>query len=174
MRSVAAASGVTPMAIYGYYDSSAEMRSAGVDFALRRVRNPPLEGSVEARLRQWADAAWKVLHRHGDLVAVCLTDWPELPEGCRIMEGLLVVSATHTTRTEHQVQIAHAIFVYVLTRVIAESAVLGRRTQRSFPKVGTGPRTFARLVELWPEFKRLDTERDFSTGLDVLLDGLLK
>ena len=174
MRSVAAVSGVTPMAIYGYYNSSAEMRRAGVDFALRRVRNPPAEGSVEARLRQWADAAWKVLHRHADLAAVCLTDWPELAEGCRIIEGLLAVAATHTPRTERQVHIAHAVFVHVLTSVIAESAVLGLRAKRSFPTVATGPRRFVRLVELWSEFKRLDIERDFNTGLDALLDGLLK
>ena len=174
MRSVATACGVTPMAIYSYYDSSAEMRRAGVDIALRVVRNPPFEGSVATRLRQWCHAARKVLRRHPDLAAVCLTDWPELPEGCRIMEGLLVVAAEHRAGSADQVQIANTVFIYVLTRVIAEHAMVARRTQRSLPAVEATPRRFARLVEVQSEFKRLDVDRDFATGLDALLAGLLR
>ncbi len=174
MRSVASACGVTPMAIYSYYDSSAEMRRAGVDFALRRVRTPPFEGSVVSRLQHWGHATRKVLRRRPDLAAICLTDWPQLPEGCRVMEGLLVVAAEQTAESAGQVQIANTVFVYVLTRVIAERAMVERRTRPNLPAVAATPRRFARLVDVQSEFKRLDVDRDFATGLDALLDGLLR
>lgn len=170
MRAVATALGVTPMALYGHYDSSAALRRAGVSVALRVVRPPPFDGSVETRLREWAHAARRVLRRYPDLAAVCLTGWPELPEGCRIMEGLLAVAADHTTRSADQVGIANAIFEYVLTRVIAERAAMARGSRWTAPAAEARPRQFARLVRMQGEFRTLDAERDFALGLEALLE----
>ena len=57
MRSVAAAVGVTPMALYRCFDSADALRSAAVSAALERVPNPPTEGSATARLSASAHTA---------------------------------------------------------------------------------------------------------------------
>ena len=173
MRSVAAVLGVTPMALYGYVDSSDALRRAAVDSALQLVQSPPCDGTVEARLRSWAHAARRGFRAHPDLAAVCLTDWPELREGCRIMESLLSVAADHTPRGADQVAVANAVFVYVVTRAIAERAVLARGKVRAIPAVEAEPRRFPRLAKVQSQFRAIDTDRHFEIGLEALLDGLL-
>lgn len=173
MRSVAAAVGVTPMALYRCFESGDALRRAAVSTALERIPNPPTEGSPRTRLRAWAYAARPRLQITPGLAAVCLTDWPELHEGCRIMESLLAVAAGHTDNAHEQVAIANAVFVYVLTRVIAERAVRARGKERRLPAVEADPRKFPRLVKVQSQFRTIDTDRHFGIGLDALLDGLL-
>lgn len=173
MRSVAAVVGVTPMALYRCFESGDALRRAAVSAALERIPNPPTEGSPAARFSAWAHAARPRLRITPGLAAVCLTDWPELHEGCRIMEGLLAVAAAHTDNPHEQVAIANAVFVYVLTRVIAERAVLARGKERKLPAVEAEPRRFPRLVKVQSQFRTIDADRHFGVGLDALLDGLL-
>lgn len=174
MRSVAAVVGVTPMALYRCFDSGDALRRAAVSAALERIPNPPTEGSAAARLSAWAHAARPRLRITPGLAGVCLTDWPELHEGCRIMESLLAVAAVHTDNPHEQVAIANAVFVYVLTRAIAERAVLARGKERRLPAVEADPRKFPRLAKVQNQFRVIDTDRHFGIGLDALLDGLLE
>ena len=173
MRSVAAAVGVTPMALYRCFDSADAVRSAAVSAALERVPNPPIEGSVSARLSAWAHTARRRLRATPGLATACLTDWPELREGCRMIEGLLAVAAVHTENPREQVAIANAVFVYAVTRAMAERAVLARGRERTLPAVDAEPRRFPLLSKVQHQFRTIDTDRHFTIGLDALLDGLL-
>ncbi len=173
MRSVAAAVGVTPMALYRCFDSGTDLRRASVSAALVRVPNPPTEGSPEARLRAWAQTARRRLRNTPGLAAACLMDWPAMSEGCRMMEGLLVVAAAHTENPWEQVAIANEVFVYAVTRAQAEHAVLARRNQRRLPAVEARPRHFPRLAMMQAEYHSIDTDRHFDMGLAALLRGLL-
>ena len=90
-----------------------------------------------------------------------------------MVEGLLGVAAIHTPHSREQVAIANAVFVYVLTRVIAERAVLARGKERRLPAVESEPLKFPRLAKVQQQFRAIDTDRHFGIGLDALLDGLL-
>ena len=173
MRSVAALVGVTPMALYRCFESSEALRRASVSTALERVPDPPTGGSPRERLAEWATTARRRLRPTDGLAAACLSDWPELREGCRIIEGLLGVAADHTADRREQVAIANAVFVYVTTRVMAERAVLARGKERTLPAAAENPKRFPRLIQAQSQFTTIDVDRHFAIGLDALLDGLL-
>jgi AcrR family transcriptional regulator len=173
MRSVAAELGVTPMALYRCVDTAEDLRLITVDFALRLVPSPPADGSARERLEAWAVGARPVLRRFAGLADVCLTDWPSMRQGCRMVEQLLGVVEAHTKSPRKQVEIANAIFVYVLTRVMAERAVTARGRRRTLPAVEEAPRVFPRLVRHQAMFATVDVETHFQVGLAALLDGLL-
>ncbi len=173
MRTVAAAIGVTPMALYRCFDSADALRLASISEALERVPDPPRDGSVHERLDAWAHGARRRLRATDGLAAACLADWPALPAGCRMMEGLLAVAADHTGSTIRQCVIAHAVFVYALTRAQAERAVARRRSGRQLPAVAARPKKYPRLAALEHQFPAVDANREFAVGLDALLTGLL-
>lgn len=173
MRRVADGLGVTPMALYRCFDSSEDLRLASVSCALERIPDPPVEGSVRDRLRAWAQVARNRLRVTRGLADACLTDWPRMAEGCRIMEGLLAVAAEHTADPAGQVEIANAVFVYVLTRAIAERAVLDRGRKRTIPAIARHPERFPRLSSNQAAFSTIDVDHHFAVGLDALLDGLV-
>ncbi len=173
LRKVADRLGVTPMALYRCFDSSEELRLASVSCALVRIPDPPATGSVRSRLQKWAHVARPRLRVTRGLADACLTDWPKMIEGCRIMEGLLRVAADHTTDAAGQVAIANAVFVYVLTRAIAERAVLARGRRRTIPAIERHPERFPHLAANEARFATIDVDHHFAVGLDALLDGLL-
>ncbi len=171
-RSVAAALDVTPMALYRHVGSSAGLRLATLDFLLADVRPPPPEGTVTARLRVWAHGARAVLIRYPGLADAVLTEWVTLSAGCRIVESLLAVVSDGTDDDEVVVGIANAVFVYVLTRVMAERAVLAGGRRRALPAVTAEPDRFPHLVRVQGRFASIDTDRHFGLGLEALLAGL--
>lgn len=174
MRAVAGRLDLTPMALYRVVDTADDLRMLAVDSALREIADPAGRGTVEDRLRDWATAARGALARYPGLAEACLTDWPSLPEGARILESLLAVAADHTDVGREQVAIANAVFVYVLTRVIAERAVLARGRRRKLPAVEADPARFPRLAAAQGYFAAIDTDRHFAIGIDALLSGLLR
>ena len=171
-RSVAAALGVTPMALYRHVGSSAGLRVATLDSLLADVVPPPTGGTVTARLRAWAHGARAVLIRYPGLADAVLTEWVALPEGCRIVEGLLAVASDRTDDDDVVVAIANAVFVYVLTRVMAERAVLAGGRRRTLPAVTAEPDRFPHLFRVQGRFASIDTDRHFGLGLEALLAGL--
>ncbi|MEP6624505.1 MAG: TetR/AcrR family transcriptional regulator C-terminal domain-containing protein [Acidimicrobiia bacterium] len=173
MRSVAAAIGVTPMALYRCFDSADALRLASISEALERIPDPPRDGSVRERLEAWAQTARRRLRATDGLAAACLTDWPALPAGCRMMEGLLAVAADHAESTIRQCEIANAVFVYAVTRAQAERAVLARGSTRQLPAVEARPKQYPHLAALEHRFAVIDVDRHFAVGLDALLVGLL-
>lgn len=90
-----------------------------------------------------------------------------------MIEGLLEVAAVHTENPREQVAIANAVFVYAVTRAIAERAVLARGRERKLPAVDAAPHRFPLLAGVRHQFRTIDTDRHFTIGLDALLDGLL-
>ncbi len=172
MRRVADGLGVTPMALYRCFDSSEDLRLASVSCALERIPDPPLEGSVRDRLGKWAQVARPRLRVTRGLADACLTDWPKMAEGCRIMEGLLRVASDHTTDPGRQVEIANALFVYVLTRAIAERAVLAHGRKRTIPAIARHPERFPHLASNQAAYSTIDPDDEFAAGLRALLDRL--
>lgn len=172
MRRVADGLGVTPMALYRCFDSSEDLRLASVSCALERIPDPPADGSVRSRLQEWAQVARTRLRATRGLADACLTDWPTMTEGCRIMEGLLRVANDHTTDASGQVEIANVVFVYVLTRAIAERAVLERGRRRTIPGIERHPERFPHLAGNEARFATIDVDEDFAAGLRSLLDRL--
>ncbi|MGZ6909259.1 MAG: TetR/AcrR family transcriptional regulator [Acidimicrobiia bacterium] len=173
VRAVATRLGVTPMALYRHVGSAAGLRSATLEFVLLEVPPPPVDGSVASRLRDFALGARPVLTRYPGVADAVLVEWVHLVQGARIMEALLATAAAHTRRGDEQVDIANAVFVYILMRAIAERAVLARGNRRSLPVVRAHPERFPRLLAAQQAFGHIDVDRHFAVGLDALLDGLL-
>ncbi len=173
MRSVAAAVGTTPMALYRCFESGEALRQASVDHALRSIRDPSPDGTPRRRFIAWADQTRARLRPVDGLAAACLADWPELREGCRVMERLVVVAADHTPDQSEQVAIAHAVFSYTLAGSIADQAAFRRRRRTTLPAVQRAPRIFPRLARMQAEVTRIDSSHEFLHGLEQILDGLL-
>jgi len=173
VRGVAAALDVTPMALYHHVGSASGLRLATLESILADVRPPFGDGPAAEQLRTFALQARSVLRRYPGAADAVLTSWPDLVQGCRLMEWLLATAATVTKRADRRVDIANGVFVYVLMRVVVERAALAGGRERKLSMVDAHPERFPHLVELQRRFARLDTERHFSVGLNALLDGLM-
>ncbi len=173
MRSVATELGVTPMALYRWYDTADALRRGAVGAALGRIPSPPADGTPTERLRGWAVSARPRLVRVRGLSEACLRWWPETHEGARIMERLLGVTAEHTDDARRQFLIAHAVFVFVVTQAAADRAILDRRRSRPQFAHATNPRLFPRLSQVEVDVRTVDMDAQFSMGLEALLAALL-
>ena len=173
MRSVAAEFGVTPMALYRWYDTADALRQAAVGAALGRILSPPPDGTPTDRLRGWALGARPQFARVQGLSEACLRWWPETHEGARIMEWLLGVTARHTDDVRRQYLIAHTIFIFVVTQAGADRAILDRRRSRPQFAHATKPRLFPRLSQVEVDVRTVDLDAQFSIGLEALLFALL-
>ena len=173
MRSVAAELGVTPMALYRWYDTADALRRGAVGAALNRVPSPPAEGTPAERLQGWALSARPQFVRVRGLSEACLRLWPETHEGARIMEWLLGVTARHTDDVRRQFLIAHGIFTFVVTQAAADRAILDRRRAPSLSAVSAKPRLFPRLSQVRSELRIKDRDAEFAVGLEAMLAALL-
>ena len=173
MRSVATELGVTPMALYRWYDNADALRRGAVGAALDRIPRPPADGTPAERLRGWALSARPRLVRVRGLSEACLRLWPETHEGARIMEWLLGVTAEHTDDVRQQFLIAHGIFIFVVTQAAADRAILDRRRGSSLLAVAAKPRLFPRMSQVRGEVRTIDRDAQFSIGLDAILAALL-
>ena len=173
MRSVATELGVTPMALYRWYDNADALRRGAIGAALNRIPSPPADGTPAERLRGWALGARPQFARVRGLSEACLRWWPETHEGARIMEWLLGVTAQHTDDVRQQFLIAHGIFIFVVTQAAADRAALDRRRARTLPAVAATPRLFPRLSQVRGEIRTKDRDAQFAIGLDAILAALL-
>ena len=173
MRSVATELGVTPMALYRWYETADALRRGAVGAALNRVPSPPADGTPAERLRGWALSARPQFVRVRGLSEACLRFWPETQEGARIMEWLLGVTARHTDDPRQQFQIAHGIFIFVVTQAAADRAILDRRRAHSPSAVAAKPRLFPRMSQVRGEVRTTDRDAQFSIGLDAILAALM-
>jgi AcrR family transcriptional regulator len=179
VRSVAARLDVTPMALYSVIGSADELRAMCVDFVLRDVPPPPVEGTPRARLRAWADAARPVFARSRGLAEVCLADWPGLPQGCRILDGLLGVAGEALAVPGPAAAAAHAVFVAVLTSDVVDRATRSHRRAR-WPaltprrdRAGRFPLEHPHLARCERALRSLDPDDAFGQRMDELLDAAL-
>ena len=174
VRAVAASLDVTPMALYRHVGSAAGLRTATLEFILLEVKAPPPEGRVTDRLRAFAHEARAVFGRYPGVAEAVLTEWPRLLQGARIMESLLATTADATRSRARRVDIANAVFVYVLMRAIAERSVLAGGRRRGIPTAQAHPDRFPELVAAQGYFAEIDTDRHFAIGIDALLSGLVR
>ena len=174
VRAVAGALDVTPMALYRHVGSAAGLRLATLDAILLQVRTPVEGSSAVEQLRAFATTARAVLRRYPGVAEAVLTSWPQLLQGCRLMEWLLVVAASVTARNDGQVDIANGVFTLVLLQVMTERAALDGGPGHTPAMVDAHPERFPHLVARQREYARLATERRFRVGLDALLARLIR
>ena len=174
VRAVAASLDVTPMALYRHVGSAAGLRTATLEFILLEVKAPPPEGRVTDRLRVFAHEARAVFGRYPGVAEAVLTEWPRLLQGARIMESLLATTADATRSRARRVDIANAVFVYVLMRAVAERSVLAGGRRRGIPTAQAHPDRFPELAAAQGYFAEIDTDRHFAIGIDALLRGMVR
>jgi len=66
------------------------------------------------KISRVAIEARTVLTRYPGVAAATMTEWIDLVQGARIMESLLATAADHTADPEEQVDIAVAVFSFVM------------------------------------------------------------
>jgi AcrR family transcriptional regulator len=174
VRAVAGVLDVTPMALYHHVDSAAALRIATLEAILLQIPTAVDDAPPVDRLRTFAVEARTVLRRYPGAADAVLRSWPELVQGCRIMEWLLVTATAVTKRKDRRVDIANGVFVHVLMRVMVERAALAGGRDRTLAAADAHPERFPNLTEVRSRFERLDTDRHFAVGLDALLEGLLR
>jgi AcrR family transcriptional regulator len=173
IRAVAARLRVTPMALYRHVESVAGLRVVTLEMILIEVPSAPRDGSARDRLTTFAQEARTALRPFSGVAAALLADWPELVQGCRLVESLLEVAATVTRRTDRRFEIADAVLGYVAARAIGEDARRVRGAHRAAPVVDAHPERFPRLVRARTRATRVDSDRQLRAGLDLMFDGVL-
>jgi AcrR family transcriptional regulator len=169
-RSVSAALGVSPMALYRLVADADELRALVADGVAAELQ-PLGAASIEESLRIWATRAYDALVALPGLASFVLLHWTDLPGWLDIVNELLSVANDHGIEGSVAVARVNAVFAYVLSRAqLSESIHLA--PSRSLHLLARYPNRYAFIRVNQGEFLIAQSDRHFRFGLDALLAGL--
>jgi AcrR family transcriptional regulator len=169
-RSISAALGVSPMALYRLVDDAEELRVLVADAAADELQ-PLRAASLEESLRIWALRAYETLDTLPGLATFVLLHWTELPGWLEIVDELLSIANQHGIEGSVAVARVNAVFAYVLSRAqLRESVHVA--PSRSLHLLVQHPDRYAFIRANQGEFLVARSDRHFRFGLDGLLAGL--
>lgn len=186
MSKVAAALGVSTMALYGYVDSKEELLALMVD----RVCGPPPEppragGGWREGLAQWASTLFDAYRRHLWAVRIPISGVPPTPNQVAWLEAGL--RCIRDTALSEQQRLSTVLLLSVFVRSEA-SLALDLADARKQMAGAPGPHDYGRMIrelidpDQFPMVSAAVTtgafeddagvEGEFRFGLDRILDGL--
>lgn len=167
VRSVAAAIGVSPMALYRLISDAEELKAVIAEAAARNLRPDGTHLSQDV-LRQWAERAYATLSEHPGLAAYVLAHWTDLAGWLAIVDSLLALAANDGVAGPIAVARVNAVFAFVLSRAQLREARTSRTLQLLDDATGRFP--FVRANR--DQFVTAEADRHFTFGLTALLAGL--
>ncbi len=179
MRALAGALGTGPMTIYNHVADRADLETLLVDAVIGTAAWP------RARHDDWRDdvraiatAMWRAVRRHPHVIPLILTRRSRSPALLEMSEALLAALA-RSGRSRQRLLIAfRAVSAFVTGFAQVElagalSVAAGEAPEAVIARFRALPRQrFARLVEIAGAARTSDPEREFRTGLEILLAGL--
>jgi AcrR family transcriptional regulator len=170
LRAVAAALGVSPMALYRVVRDGDQLRSIIVDGTAKDLQ-PRVEASLEETLRAWADRSYVTLCSYPGVAGYVLVHWTELPGWLGIVDRLLAQAGAEGVEGPIAVGQVNAVFAFVLSRAQLHDSLreAPRRTLQLLDSSGDG---FPFVRANRDQFVVAETDRHFSLGLTALLAGL--
>ena len=173
LRSVAAAVGVTPMALYRHIADADQLRMVVLDSIVAASAPVPDGGRLERDLHEWASTFRSHLSEFDGVAGWLLAHWTESAATLRIVEQLLSRAAVSGVEGFEAVALTNAVFTYVLMRCETERSVRSAaQVRRSLQQV-TDHRDLPRLRALSQHYATAEFDTHFSYGLNALLAGAL-
>jgi AcrR family transcriptional regulator len=172
IRSVAAALGVTPMALYRYVPDSAALSSAVLEAIVDRSARVVATGDPALDLMAWARQFHLDLSGYPGVAGWLLTHWFESPAMLDRIDELLEVVHTHGRQGFEAVAITNAIFTYVLMRCEAERQVRSSGVVKRQLRTATASRPLLRLTSLSKHYTTAEFDAHFEFGLHALIRGM--
>lgn len=168
LRSVAAAVGISAMAVYRVVPDSDALKDLIADAAARPLQ--PSGGPLEAVMETWAKHAYVTLSEYPGLAAFVLRRWTDLPCWLGIVDTLLGLAANDGVRGPVAVARVNAVFAYVLARAQIRESVGG--STRSLSLLDAFPSRFEHIRANREGFLLAESDRHFTIGLTALIAGL--
>jgi TetR/AcrR family transcriptional regulator, tetracycline repressor protein len=168
LRSIAAAVGISAMALYRVIPNSDALKALIADAAARALQPP--DGSLETILDTWANEAYMTLTEYPGLATFVLNHWTDLPRWLEIVDTLLGLASNEGVEGPTAVARVNAVFAYVLGRAQLKESVAG--SARSLSLLKTFPDRFEHIRANRKEFLVAESDRHFAFGLTALIAGL--
>jgi AcrR family transcriptional regulator len=179
MRALAARVGTGPMTLYNHVAHRADLELLVVEAVVREARWPrPRGGDWRRAVRAIATAMWRAVRAHPHAIPLILTRRSRSPAALDMAEALLAALAG-SGRSGRRLLIAfRTVSAFVMGFAQAELAgplavEAGERATTVIGRIRALPRErYPRLIEITAAASTSDAEREFRSGLDVLLAGL--
>lgn len=172
LRSVAAAIGVTPMALYRHVPDSDSLLSGVLDSIVGAAPVVETTGRLAVDLTNWA----RELHRHlGQFPGVAgrlLVSWFDCVPMLERIDDLLALVAGHGIEGYEAVATTNALFTYVLMRGEAERQVQSAGVVRRRLRTAGSTRELTHLQSVSRYYTTAQFDAHFEFGLRALLAGM--
>ena len=173
MRTLAAALSTGPMTLYNYVKDRDELDALVVEAVLAEVARPKLRGDWQADVRAIVEATWRTVRRHPHVIPLLLTRRTLHETTLQWAESLLEALA-RSGRGDTELLVAfRTVSGFVMG--LAQAQLAGRPAT-DHPDVARAqalpPERYPRLIEIAKAATRIGPDREFRTGLDIVMAGL--
>ena len=172
LRGVAAAIGVTPMALYRHVPDSDSLMSGVLDSIVAGAPVAHDTGELEADLTNWARGLHGYLGGFPGVAGRLLTSWFDCVPMLERVEDLLGLVAVHGIDGYQAVAITNAVLTYVLMRGEAERQVRSAGVVRRRLRTASSGRELTRLQSLSRHYTTAQFDSHFEFGLSALIAGM--
>lgn len=173
MRTLAAALSTGPMTLYNYVKDRDELDALVVEAVLAEVARPKSRGDWQADVRAIVEATWRTVRRHPHVIPLLLTRRTLHETTLQWAESLLEALA-RSGRGDTELLVAfRTVSGFVMG--LAQAQLAGRPAA-DHPDVARAqalpPERYPRLIEIAKAATRIGPDREFRTGLDIVMAGL--
>lgn len=173
MRRLGSVLGVEAMSIYNHIPNKAALLNLIVNRVLSEIELPPPEDDWAERLKKMSRSYRAMALRHprvAPLIALRpFGDLPTLP----LVEMVFETLEQAGVPKEDAIGVLRAIASFAVGFTTSEAAALGGGYDVETQDAAEIDLTeLPHLMEMIPLMGELDADRDFETGLDIVLDGL--
>jgi AcrR family transcriptional regulator len=172
LRAVAAALGVTPMALYRHVPDGDALRGDVLDAIVAGAPTVPRTGELGAALSDWARKFHAYLLEFPGVAGRLLEAWFECAPMLERVEDLLALAVARGVEGADAVAVTNAVFTYVLMRGEAERQVRSAGAVRRQLRTARASRPLPNLTALAAHYATAQFGVHFEFGLRALVDGM--
>src|SRR5260221_2254795 len=174
MRTLAGALGTGPMTLYNYVKDRDELDALVVEAVLAEVGRPRPRGNWQADVRAIVEATWRAVRRHPNVIPLVLTRRTQHETTLEWAETLLAALA-QSGRSGTELLVAfRTVSGFVMG--LAQAQLAGPTTI-DHPDVARAQdlptERFPRLIVIAKAASKLGADREFPSGLDIVMAGPL-
>ncbi len=173
LRAVAAALGVTPMALYRHVADGTALRLGALDAIATLLPLVGNAGPLDDDLREWARAVRATLGSFAGVSSALMCTWFELPVMLQQVDRLLERADRAGVSGFDGVAVTNAVMTFVLMRVQAEEQVRSAGVVQRALNVYAAETALPYLRSQTRHYERADFDAHFEFGLSALLLGAL-
>jgi TetR/AcrR family tetracycline transcriptional repressor len=173
MRRLGAELGVEAMSLYNHVPNKGALLDGMVEVLLEEVEIPPRSKDWEERIRDGYRAFRRLAHEHPNVFPLLVERPPETMDGVWLVEEFLQTLREAGFGAEEALHAFRSLSSYTFGYAMAE--IRGFTLEPDGSRLGAralSPEEFPNICELGPYLDRVDHDREFEFGLDLILSGL--